>query len=124
LGFTLIELLVAIGILSILAAIAITQYRDYKFQAYDTTAKSDLKSAFTAIESYFVENQTYPGDYTDLLGNGFNFSKDVCFTKFHTHNSGTQVHIHIMHTASPNAWHNRYPDDAGDVDQRNTESCL
>ena len=57
-GLTLIELLVAIGILSILASIAITQYRNYKFQTYDITAKSDLKSAQTAIESYFVENQT------------------------------------------------------------------
>ncbi len=114
----------AIGILSILASIAITQYRNYKFQAYDITAKSDLKSAQTAIESYFVENQTYPGDYTDLLANGFNFSKDVCFTKFHTHNAGATVHMHIMHTASPNAWHTKYPDDAGVVDHRNAESCL
>ncbi len=72
-GFTLIELLVAIAILSILAAIAITQYRDYKNQAYHTTAKSDLKSALTAIENYFVANQSYPANHSDLLTNGFNF---------------------------------------------------
>ena len=123
-GFTLIELLVSIGIISILAAIAISQYQRYRVQAYDSVAMSDLKSAIIEIENYFVENDIYPANYSDLLANGFNFSKNVCFTKFHEHNAGMTVHMHIMHTASPNAWHTRYPDDGGDVDQRSGESCL
>lgn len=124
LGFTLIELLVAIGILSILAAIAIMQYHNYRIRAYDTTARSDLKSALTAVESFFIENQTYPGAYTDLLSNGFNLSKNVCFTKYELENGGERVHFHIMHTASPNNWHTRYPDDAGAVEYRSPASCL
>ena len=123
-GFTLIELLVSIGIISILAAIAISQYQSYRVRAYDTTAKSDLKSAITALENYYLENDTFPANYSDLLANGFNFSKNVCFTKFHLHNAGETAHMHIMHTASPNAWHTKYPDDGGDVENRSGESCL
>jgi len=123
-GFTLIELLVSIGIISILATIAISQYQSYRVQAYDTVAMSDLKSAITALENYYLINDIYPDDYSDLSANGFNFSKNVCFTKFHEHNDGMTVHMHIMHTASPNAWHTKYPEDGGDVNHRNAESCL
>jgi prepilin-type N-terminal cleavage/methylation domain-containing protein len=123
-GFTLIELLVSIGIISILAAIAISYYQSYKVRTYDVVAMSDLKNAITAIENYYLDNNIYPDDYSDLLGNGFNFSKNVCFTKFHEHDAGMTVHMHIMHTASPNAWHTKYPDDLGNVDHRTAESCL
>jgi len=122
-GFTLIEILVVIGIISILAAIAISQYQSYRVRAYDTTAKSDLKNAMIEIENYFVENDIYPANYSDLLANGFNFSKNVCFTKYDLENGGERVHMHIMHTASPNAWHTEYPDDGGDVAYRDPDSC-
>jgi len=122
-GFTLIEILVVIGIISILAAIAISQYQSYRVRAYDTTAKSDLKNAMIEIENYFVENDIYPANYSDLLANGFNFSKNVCFTKYDLENGGERVHMHIMHTASPNAWHTEYPDDGGDVDRRDPDDC-
>ncbi len=124
-GFTLIEILVVIGIISILAAIAISQYQSYRVRAYDTAAKSDLKNAITALENYFVENDIYPANYSDLLTNGFNFSKDVCFTKYdlEIENGREHVHMHIMHTASPNAWHTEYPDDGGDVDRRDPDDC-
>ncbi len=123
-GFTLIELLVAIVILSILAAMAISQYSGYKIKAYDTSAKATLKNALTAAENYLVEQNTYPASHTDLVAYGFNLTTDVCFTKYELENSGDTVHIHIMHTASPNNWHTRYPDDAGQVAFRNPDSCI
>jgi len=123
-GFTLIELLVAIGILSILATIAISRYQSYRVQAYDTAAKSDLKNAMTALETYYLDNDIYPANSSDLLANGFNSSENVCFTKYDLENGGERVHIHIMHTASPNAWHTEYPDDGGDIDHRNPASCI
>jgi len=123
-GFTLIELLVSIGILSILVAIAIFHYQNYRVRAYDTAARSDLKNAMIALETYYLDNAIYPANYSDLSANGFNSSKNVCFTKYDLENAEQRVHIHIMHTASPNAWHTRYPDDGGDVDHRNAESCL
>ena len=123
-GFTLIELLVSIGIISILAAIAIMQYQSYRVRAYDTAARSDLKNAMIALENYYQDNAIYPANYSDLPANGFNSSKNVCFTKYDLENGGQTVHMHIMHTASPNAWHTKYPDDGGDVDYRNPDSCI
>jgi len=123
-GFTLIELLVVIGIISILAAIAISRYQSYRVRAYDTVAISDLKSAITAVENYHLDNDSYPVDSSDLLANGFSFSKSVCFTKYELENGGAPVHIHIMHTASSNAWHTKYPEDGGAIDQRTPASCV
>ncbi len=123
-GFTLIELLVAIAIIGLLAAIAISHYQSYRVRAYDAAARSDLKNAMIAIENYYLDNAIYPGNYSDLLANGFNSSKNVCFTRYDLENAGATVHMHIMHTASPNAWHTRYPDDGGDVEYRFPDSCI
>ena len=123
-GFTLIELLVAVGVLSILVALAISQYQSYRIRAYDKVALSDLKNAITTIENYHLDNQIYPDDYTDLFALGFNLSPNVCFSRFHEHDSGATVHMHILHTASPNEWHTRYPEDAGQVERRDAASCL
>ncbi len=123
-GFNLNEVLVAIGILSILAAIAISYYQNYRIRAYDTAAMSDLKNAISALENYYLDNASYPGNYSDLPANGFNSSKNVCFTRYELENGGQSVHMHIMHTASPNAWHTRYPDDGGDVEYRFPDSCI
>ncbi len=123
-GFTLIELLVVIGIISILATIAISAYQNYKIRAFDTAAKADLKNAITAIETYYLDNDTYPANSSDLLANGFNSTENVCFTRYDLENGGESVHIHIMHTASPNAWHTEYPDDGGGIDHRNSASCV
>jgi len=123
-GFTLIELLVVIGIISVLATIAISTYQNYKIRVFDTAARADLRNAITAIETYHLDNDTYPANTSDLLANGFNSSKNVCFTKYDLENDGQSVHIHIMHIASPNAWHTEYPDDGGGIDHRNPATCV
>ncbi len=123
-GYTLIELLVSIAIISILASVAISHYQNYRIRAFDTAARSDLKNAMIALKNYYLDNAIYPANYSDLPANGFNFSKNVCFTKYDLENGGQTVHMHIMHTASPNAWHTKYPDDGGDVDQRTPDSCI
>ncbi len=126
-GFTLIELLVVIGIISILASIAIMQYQNYRVQAYDTAAKSDLKNAMAALENYFVENSDYPADKDDLLVNGLNLSKKVCFTKYDLKTfDGDQptVHMHVWNSGSPNRWHANYPEEAGQLEIRTEEPCL
>lgn len=58
-GFTLIELLVVIGIIGILAAIAIPQFASYRKKSYDAVARSDLKNAATAEEAYFADHGEY-----------------------------------------------------------------
>ena len=55
-GFTLIELLVVILIIGILAAIAIPAFLNQRAKAYDAAAKSNVKTAQIAEETYATDN--------------------------------------------------------------------
>src|ERR1700757_5301895 len=72
-GFTLIELLVVILIIGILAAVAIPAFLNQRGKANDANVKSDIKTAQTAEETYFTDQQAYVaasggtgGSYTAL----------------------------------------------------------
>ena len=58
-GFTLIELLVVVLIIGILAAIAIPSFINQRGKAQDSEAKSGARSAQTAMETFFTDNQNY-----------------------------------------------------------------
>ena len=67
-GFTLIELLVVILIIGILAAIALPAFLNQRAKAQDTEAKSAARTAQTAMETYYTDNQTYACDLTCIKG--------------------------------------------------------
>jgi type IV pilus assembly protein PilA len=68
-GFTLIELLVVILIIGILAAIALPAFLNQRGKAQDSEAKSAVRTAQTAMETYYTEGQSYAGaDEATLRG--------------------------------------------------------
>lgn len=60
-GFTLIELMITVGIVAILAAIAIPSYTDYVRRSRITEAFAALSGMRVKLEQYFQDNRTYGG---------------------------------------------------------------
>ena len=62
-GFTLIELMVVIGIIGILAGIAVPKVTSVKERANISVVKSDLRNIQTALEIYAMQNSDqYPDE--------------------------------------------------------------
>ncbi len=68
-AFTLIELLIVVAIIAILAAIAVPNFLEAQTRSKVSRAKADIRTLATALESYSVDNRTYPFDIT--LTDGF-----------------------------------------------------
>ncbi|MEK7377105.1 MAG: prepilin-type N-terminal cleavage/methylation domain-containing protein [Candidatus Margulisiibacteriota bacterium] len=59
-GFTLIEILIVIGIIGILAAFLIPSFMGVQDKAKEAAVKSVMRSVQYGVESYNMENETYP----------------------------------------------------------------
>ena len=61
-AFTLIELLIVVAIIAILAAIAVPNFLEAQTRAKVSRVAADMRSAATALESYYVDWNKYPPD--------------------------------------------------------------
>ena len=73
-GFTLVELMVVVGIIGILATIAIPNFRKYQAKSKTTEAKIQLSSLYTTMESMLLEYDAYG---TCIQVGGFNPADDM-----------------------------------------------
>jgi len=82
-GFTLIELLIVIGIIGVLAAIAIPAFNQYKVRAYDSDVKSNIHNVYLACKAYWGDSGSGVSCTTTialLSTYGYLQSKDVIWT--------------------------------------------
>jgi len=64
-GFTLIEMMIVVGVIGILAAIAIPNYSDYVRRGKIIDGTSKLADARVHLEQWFLDRRTYVGACVD-----------------------------------------------------------
>lgn len=70
-GIQLAELMIALAILAITAAIAVPSYTAFIDKARNAEAAADIITIAQAIERFYVRNNRYPNDLSEIGFNGF-----------------------------------------------------
>ena len=71
LGFTLVELLTTVAIVSLLAGLALANFKGYQSRANDSKAISQLKNAYVALQALPIDLGPSPPDgFINIRGDG------------------------------------------------------
>jgi len=70
-GFTLVELLVVIALISLLAAMAVVQYRNSIQKTQEATLKTNLFRMRDAIDQYYADKGKYPAALDALVSDQY-----------------------------------------------------
>jgi general secretion pathway protein G len=70
-GFTLVELLVVLALISILASMAVIQYRNGVRHSEESVLRTDLFRMRDAIDQYYADKNKYPASLEALVSDGY-----------------------------------------------------
>jgi general secretion pathway protein G len=70
-GFTLIELLIVMSLISLLAAMAVVQYRNSVRRSEEAVLKTNLFRVRDAIDQYYADKGKYPASLESLVSDGY-----------------------------------------------------
>lgn len=79
-GFTIIEIMIAVGIVAILAAVALPSYRDYILRGKLVDAHTALSDYRVQMEQFYQDNRRYDGGGLGGCGAAAPTSKYFTFT--------------------------------------------
>jgi general secretion pathway protein G len=70
-GFTLIELLIVLALISILASMAVVQYKNGVRHTQESVLRTDLFRIRDAIDQYYADKNKYPASLETLVTDGY-----------------------------------------------------
>ncbi|HSL24535.1 MAG TPA: prepilin-type N-terminal cleavage/methylation domain-containing protein, partial [Vicinamibacterales bacterium] len=70
-GWTLIELLIVIALITILASLALVNYRNSVQSSKEAVLREDLFRMRDAIDQYYADKGKYPTGLDTLVGEGY-----------------------------------------------------
>lgn len=100
-GFTLLELLIVAVIIVTLTAIALPAYLQFRDNAYQATAKSNVKDLAIAAGLYYESNSTYAAMSMTKLKT---YASNLTTSGMYVNNSGTEA-AGVTHRITMDASH-------------------